>query len=94
MCATETYGTTPINGNAPHTDKLGFRKRYCNSTMEPTLPREAWTMNIDAVDGSVEDSYRCVRGGARSLMVFHESRGSACACDACLLAPCIVGLIS
>lgn len=47
-----------INGNPPHADKIGFRRRYCNSTMEPTLPKEAWTMNIAAIDGSVNDSYR------------------------------------
>merc|ERR1712125_282457 len=28
------------------------------STLQPTLPREAWTMNIHAEEGSVEDSYR------------------------------------
>ena len=35
-------GTTPITGNAPHADKAGFRKRYCNSTMKATLPKHAW----------------------------------------------------
>ena len=85
-CATETYGTTPINGNPPQSGKLGFRKRcaprarsclylsplslslththapslarYCNSTLKATLPKRAWTLNIDAVEGSEEDSYR------------------------------------
>lgn len=26
--------------------------------MNATLPRKAWTMNVDAVEGSAEDSYR------------------------------------
>lgn len=41
-------------------DKAGFRKSYCNQSMEKpwTLPRKAWTMNVDAVEGSEEDSYR------------------------------------
>jgi hypothetical protein len=34
------------------------RSRYCNSTLEPTLPRHAWTLNLEAVEGSEEDSYR------------------------------------
>ena len=47
-----------ITGNPPHTNKIGFRRRYCNSTMAPTLPKHAWTMNIAAIEGSVNDSYR------------------------------------
>jgi hypothetical protein len=57
-CATETAGTRPLTGNPPVTGKIGFRKRYCNSTFQPTLPRHAWTLNTDAVEGSPEDSYR------------------------------------
>lgn len=57
-CATETYGEHPCTGNAPQPGKIGFRKRYCNSTLEPTLPRHAWTLNMDVVEGSKEDSYR------------------------------------
>ena len=58
-CATETYGTKPIpQGKAPEAGKIGFRTRYCNSTQEPTLPRHAWTLNMDAVDGATDDSYR------------------------------------
>lgn len=57
-CATETFGTHPIFGNPPQAGKIGFRKRYCNSTLEPTLPRHAWTLNMDAKEGSEEDSYR------------------------------------
>jgi len=57
-CATEIYGTTPITGNPPQSGKIGFRKRYCNSTLEPTLPRHAWTLNMDAKEGTDEDSYR------------------------------------
>merc|ERR1719191_2067803 len=55
QCATETYGTSLIP--APR-GKIGFGTRYCNSSLEPTLPRHAWTLNMDAVEGSVEDSYR------------------------------------
>ena len=74
--------TAPVTGNAPHTDKAGFRKSYCNTTPGfdkdvsqhaqqrdssadcrgccgfQTLPREAWTMNIHAIRGSADDSYR------------------------------------
>jgi len=50
----------PITGAPPHTDKAGFGVSYCNQTMERpwTLPREAWTMNINATEGSEEDRYR------------------------------------
>ena len=58
VCATETAGTNPLTGNPPNSGKIGFRKRYCNSTLQATLPRHAWTLNIDAVEGSDEDSYR------------------------------------
>ena len=63
-CATKPPGglipTAPITGSAPHTDKAGFRTSYCNQTMAKpwTLPRKAWTMNLQAVEGSEEDSYR------------------------------------
>jgi len=57
-CAASEGGTAPITGRAPHTDKIGFRTRYCNSTFKPTLPKWAWTMNIHAVEGSVNDSYQ------------------------------------
>ena len=57
-CATETYGTVTPMGKPPQAGKIGFRTRYCNSTLEPTLPRHAWTLNMDAVEGSEEDSYR------------------------------------
>lgn len=55
---TAAGGIAPISGAKPHTDKIGFRVRYCNSTLQPTLPREAWHMNIDAVEGAQNDSYR------------------------------------
>ena len=43
--------TAPVTGNAPHTDKAGFRKSYCDQpTTNSTLPREAWTLNVHAVD--------------------------------------------
>merc|ERR1719181_2553423 len=57
-CATVTSGTHTPHGNAPQAGKIGFRKRYCNSTQEPTLPRHAWTLNMDVVEGADEDSYR------------------------------------
>jgi len=60
-CATAVLGNVPhapITGASPHTDKNGFRTRYCNSTFKATLPREAWTMNVHAVEGSEDDSYR------------------------------------
>ena len=30
----------------------------CGSTMQPTLPKHAWTMNLGAAEGSADDSYR------------------------------------
>ena len=64
FCATAPPGgiipTDAITGNEPHTDKAGFRKSYCNQTLAKpwTLPREAWTMNVHAEEGSAADSYR------------------------------------
>ena len=58
QCVTETAGTAPISGNPPQAGKIGFRKRYCNSTLQATLPRRAWTLNTDVVEGADEDSYR------------------------------------
>ena len=62
----------------------------CNSTMQPTLPKYAWTMNRWAVEGSKNDSYRfnpwrapgaapvfdaCGRaGGRRSGPKWHRAR--------------------
>jgi len=57
-CATKEDKGQSITGKAPRAEKIGFRTRYCNSTLQPTLPRAAWTLNMDAVDGSEEDSYR------------------------------------
>jgi len=61
-------GTAPITGTAPHADKAGFRTRYCNASfnsagapvpmINATLPKVAWTMNMAAVEGSVNDSYK------------------------------------
>ena len=53
-----TIPTTAITGNAPHADKAGFRKAYCDKPAEPVLPKPYWTMNIHATDGAVDDSYR------------------------------------
>ena len=58
VCATETSGTSPLTGKPPQSGKIGFRTRYCNSTLQPTLPHHAWTLNLDAVEGSEEDAYR------------------------------------
>ena len=49
----------PINGNPPHADKAGFRKSYCDKpTTKAVLPKEYWTLNLRAIPGSVNDSYR------------------------------------
>jgi hypothetical protein len=54
-----TIPSKPITGNPPHADKAGFRKSYCaNPTTKAVLPKEYWTLNIHAVEGSVNDSYR------------------------------------
>jgi hypothetical protein len=63
VCATNlTDGKPPlgpITGNPPKTGKAGFRKSYCkNPKTNATLPRKAWTMNFNAIEGSVNDSYR------------------------------------
>ena len=51
--------TTPITGNAPHADKAGFRKSYCEAPkVAAFLPKKFWTLNMHAVDGAVNDSYR------------------------------------
>ena len=55
-----TIPTKPIKGNAPHTDKAGFRKSYCEKPTTAVLPKKYWTMNVHAEPGSVNDSYRCV----------------------------------
>ena len=64
FCVTDPPGgvipTYAVTGNPPHADKAGFRKSYCNQTMKKpwTLPKHAWTMNINATEGSELDSYR------------------------------------
>jgi len=51
--------TKSITGNAPHADKAGFRKSYCDApTTEAVLPKEFWTLNLHAEPLSVNDSYR------------------------------------
>ena len=68
-CATELIGPDGgAGGNTPHSDKIGFRKRFCNASwnsagapkpmINSTLPRDAWTMNVEAIEGAEEDSYR------------------------------------
>ena len=52
----------------PQGGKIGFRTRYCNATfnsagapkplINATIPRHAWTMNVNAEEGAEEDSYR------------------------------------
>jgi len=49
-CATDAGGTVPLTGSKPHADKIGFRTRYCNSTLNATLPKHAWTMNTAATE--------------------------------------------
>lgn len=48
-----TIGCESCTGIGSHTSK-----RLCESTVEPTLPKYAWTMNRWAVEGSANDSYR------------------------------------
>lgn len=52
--------TAPITGLPPHADKAGFGVSYCKQKTEApwTLPKVAWTMNINAIEGSTEDRYR------------------------------------
>lgn len=69
-CATDWIGPTgAAGGNPPKASKIGFNKRFCNASfnsagapaplINSTLPREAWTMNVNAVEGSAqEDPYR------------------------------------
>jgi hypothetical protein len=46
------------NANVRRYLTFGDVTRYCNSTLQATLPKAAWTMNVDAVENSVNDSYR------------------------------------
>jgi len=48
-----TIGCTACTGIDSHT-----AVELCNTTGQPTLPKRAWTMNRDVVEGSVNDSYR------------------------------------
>eukprot|EP00039_Didymoeca_costata_P016271 m.287891 g.287891 ORF g.287891 m.287891 type:complete len:373 (-) comp16368_c0_seq18:199-1317(-) len=68
-----TIGCETCDNHTQHT--LG--KSLCNSTMEPTLPYYAWTMNRWAKEGTVNDTYR-----------YHPWRapGSAPVIDACGMA--------
>lgn len=51
--------TKVITGNPPHADKAGFRKSYCDAPKtKSVLPKEFWTLNIHADEGSESDSYR------------------------------------
>lgn len=50
--------TDAIQGGWPHTDKAGFRTAYCDEPGQPVLPKKFWTMNIHAIEGAVNDSYR------------------------------------
>jgi len=38
--------------------QIGFNTAYCANPGKATLPKVAWTMNVHAVEGSVNDSYR------------------------------------
>jgi hypothetical protein len=56
-----TIPTKAITGNAPHTDKAGFRISYCeNPNTQAVLPKEFWTMNLHAVPGAWNDSYKYI----------------------------------
>ena len=48
-----TIGCRECTGLGSHTSKP-----LCNSTMQPTLPKHAWTMNRWATEGSINDTYR------------------------------------
>ena len=68
-----------FHGTGAQAGKIGFGTRYCNATynsqksatnptplINSTLPKQAWTLNIGATEGSEEDAYRfnpwrCVR---------------------------------
>lgn len=50
--------TSTIDGGWPHTNKAGFRTAYCDEPGRSVLPKKYWTMNIHAMDGAVNDSYR------------------------------------
>lgn len=49
-----SIGCETCDNHTQHTNGLSL----CNSSMKPTLPKEAWTMNLWAVEGSANDSYR------------------------------------
>ena len=101
-CATNSEGPHsrgPFHGTGPQSGKIGFRTRYCNAThnsaksstnptplIDATLPKEAWTLNIGAEEGSEEDSYRfnpwrCVHSPSASNL--HRKRVSASNADVC-----------
>eukprot|EP00965_Chrysotila_dentata_P235413 6200726-Pleurochrysis_carterae.AAC.3 len=48
-----TIGCASCTGIGSHT-----QRRLCESAMEPTLPRWAWTMNRHVKEGSAQDTYR------------------------------------
>lgn len=48
-----TIGCPTCTGIGSHTNQS-----LCNNTLQPTLPKYAWTMNLWVVEGSVNDSYR------------------------------------
>ena len=65
-CVTDpSLNFTDFHGLDPQHGKIGFRRRYCNATwnsagapspmINSTLPKEAWTLNIGAEEGSEED---------------------------------------
>eukprot|EP00656_Telonema_subtile_P053251 TRINITY_DN7659_c0_g1_i2.p1 TRINITY_DN7659_c0_g1~~TRINITY_DN7659_c0_g1_i2.p1 ORF type:complete len:400 (+),score=40.23 TRINITY_DN7659_c0_g1_i2:145-1344(+) len=67
-CMTDVDPTWTASGAPPQAGKIGFSTRYCNDTfnskgapvpmINATLPKSAWTLNIDAVENSPEDAYR------------------------------------
>jgi hypothetical protein len=60
-----------FHGTGAQAGKIGFGTRYCNATynsqktatnptplINSTLPKQAWSLNIGATEGSEEDAYR------------------------------------
>ena len=55
----DTRSSVPLHELPPHADKAGFRKSYCDAPKtKSVLPQEYWTLNVHAVDGAVNDSYK------------------------------------
>lgn len=53
-----TIPTHEITGGWPHSDKAGFRTAYCDEPGKAVLPKAYWSMNLRAIEGAVNDSYK------------------------------------